>query len=91
MSVFEIADSFDSDNRLRINLNAPLPLGYHHAIRRALELRQDNLSYPMIAIVMRQYHGVHRSESWWRRQLRSHGAEARPHGLMWHGTQRVAA
>lgn len=90
MSVFEIADS--NYGRLRTNLDAPLPLSYDNAVRRALELRATtSLSYNGIAAVMRQYHGVNRSVTWWKGELRAHGAEARPRGIMCCGTERVAA
>jgi hypothetical protein len=80
---FVLADSFDRVNRLRIDLTAPLPLGHKNAVRRGLQLRDanPNMSYAAIAMVMSAYHGIHRSASWWSRELRRAGAEARPRGV----------
>lgn len=54
-----------------------VPLGYARAIERAVELRElgPSWSWPVITDVMRIYHGVDRSESWWRHQLRGRVAQ----------------
>ena len=83
MTTFTVADAFDAtEPRCRINLNAPLPLGYKQALRRAMELRGKgaHMSYLTIADIMRDYHGVKRSPQWWSRELRAQGAEPKPRG-----------
>ena len=50
------------------------------AIQRALELREAGgavMTYPTIAFLMSEYHGVHYSWSWWRMKMRAAGAEGR--------------
>jgi hypothetical protein len=80
---FIIADP-DSDERVGhrfVDMNAPLPLGYANALRRALQLRTDHgFSYRTIAIVMREYHGIRRGNEWWKRELRKQGVPAKSHG-----------
>lgn len=84
MSTFTIADAFDAtEPRLHVHFDAPLPLGYHEAVRRAIELRAKgtNWSYTTIADVIGEYHGFRRSASWWQKELRSRGCAPRPLGV----------
>ena len=82
-------DPFDvgATRRLQVNLDAPLPLGYTAAIRRALQLRglHGGFSYTVIAHVLREYHGFTRTPGWWAIHLRAAGAEPRPHGVPFNG------
>lgn len=88
MSTFTLADSFDAtEPRHAVDLNAPLPLGYTEAVRRATSLRDKGTawSYPVIADVMAEYHGFRRCAEWWRTELRARGALPRPSGLPFGG------
>jgi hypothetical protein len=78
-----LADSFDATSRLRVNLDAPLPLGHHAAISRALHLRElgGHWTYTVLADHMRLVHGIDRRAGWWQRELRAAGAAPRPHGV----------
>ncbi len=49
-------------------------------IRRGLALRIGGLSYEAIAVVLRDYHGLHADGEAVRKMLRRHGATARPMG-----------
>jgi hypothetical protein len=77
-STFTLADSFDAtDGRVnhRVNMDAPLPLGYAAAVQRAIELREKphmSWSWRQIADVMAEYHGFSRCPSWWRKTLHGH-------------------
>jgi len=80
---FTIADSFDeTDSRIYLDRDAPLPLGYTAAVQRGLDLRAkgEAWSLTVIASVMAEYHGIRRSPSWWQRHLRLAGAPGRPKG-----------
>ena len=80
---FTLADSFDeTDRRLALDRDAPLPLGYTAAVQRGLDLRAKGSywSWAVIASVMAEYHGIRRSASWWQLQLRLAGAPPRPRG-----------
>lgn len=67
----------------RVNLDAPLPLGYMAALTRAWELRSITvhtdagkdiqMTWTTIAFIMREYHGFPRTPSWWRDELRRRG------------------
>ena len=59
--------------------SAPIPLGFVRAVQRAklLRDREPSLSYKALACVMREYHGVDRSASWWRMQLHAAGVPAK--------------
>jgi hypothetical protein len=47
--------------------DAPLPLSYIRAIKKATELRRrgTHWSWPTIADAMEHYHGFRRSPGWW--------------------------
>jgi hypothetical protein len=64
--------------------DAPLPLSYTEAVRRATELRRrgTHWSWPTIADTMEDYHGFRRGPAWWSRQVRSFepGTRERPRG-----------
>jgi hypothetical protein len=84
---FILADPFERINRLEMDHEAPLPLGYANAVRRGLQLRSaaPHLSYPAIGYIMAEYHGIRRSPAWWSRELKTAGAEARPRGVPLNG------
>lgn len=81
---FTVADAFDATvPRMPVDLSAPLPLGYRDAIRRAVQLRMlpgEFITYNVIRLIMAEYHGFRRSESWWRNELRREGVPRRPRG-----------
>lgn len=68
---------------LTVHWDAPVPLGYHQAVDRALELRsRGNIwTWTVIADTMGMYHGFHRGPLWWKGELYARGAEARPRGV----------
>jgi hypothetical protein len=75
---FTILDIFDDTGRrgMRVDFDAPLPLGYCSAVKRAAQMRNGNPSvftYPTIAEIMAVYHGLRRSPAWWRRELVGEG------------------
>lgn len=45
---------------------------------KAQQLRDEGLSYPAIAVVMRRYHAVEAAPDTWRRALKSVGLWRRP-------------
>lgn len=65
----------------RTDLTAPLPLGYHGALKRAAELhaRGPVWTWKVIAEAMAAYHGFDRSAAWWRMELAGQ-VESRAHG-----------
>jgi hypothetical protein len=78
METFRIAGSVEDMGHygLGVDFGAPLPLGHFPAIRRAAQMRNANptvFSYATIAEVMAIYHGLRRSEGWWRRELLATG------------------
>lgn len=50
-------------------------------ITAGLRLRERDLTYPAIAVVLEVYHGFEADPESVRRHLLSHGAERRPRGL----------
>lgn len=82
----------DVNDRLFVDMTAPLPLGYRQAIRRAINLRAQGpqFSYTVIAVVMAEYHGFKRAPVWWRRELRAGGVSARHLGASY-GLERASA
>lgn len=78
---------------LTVDMSAPLPLGYHEALRRAVELRDADpvvFTWQTIAAVIRIYHGFDRSSNWWRRSLRGRVA-SRSRGGSFTGAEGLAA
>lgn len=49
-------------------------------ITQSLHLRRQGLSYPAIAVVLREYHGFDVSATGVQHQCRRNGAEPRPRG-----------
>lgn len=73
MTTFTIATAPDdygsgTTNRIvRTDMTAPLPLGWALGMRRACQLRMkgSSWSWPVIASVMGEYHGLWYSASYW--------------------------
>lgn len=53
-----------------------------HANLQAKRLRDRNVSYSDIAVVMDEYHGIQRNADHWRLICRRQGADAVPKGRM---------
>lgn len=76
----------------RVDMAAPLPLGYMAAVERAVELRRVDpsvFSWPVIAMVIREYHGFDRYPGWWARELRGR-VPSRPRGHAFGSDRRAA-
>ena len=70
-----------------------LPLTVGQARHQAYRLRvRHGFSYPTLARLMAEYHGVPRSERYWREQCRLLGAPvSRPDNVPTHMREKVAA
>ncbi len=67
----------------RLSTPDPAFIAEWNANLQAKRLRDLGLSYPAIAIVVAEYHGIDKSQDHWRGQLRKQGA-----GPVWRGNGR---
>lgn len=69
-------------NRLAVNHDAPLPMGYTKALARAACLREvGGMSWKQVSFIMSYYHGFTRTGGWWSAQVRSRNlVPPRPRG-----------
>lgn len=68
----------------KVDLGAPLPLSHIRAIQQAARLRRSHhtMSWPAIAFIMRDYHGVKRVPGWWAEKVKELDPTlARPRGI----------
>lgn len=64
-----ISEALQAHMRYLHTREAPLPLSDSQGNLAALRLRTLGLSYPVIAAVMSEYHGLYCSGATWRRRL----------------------
>ncbi len=70
--------------RVLMTRGDPAFIAEWNANLQAKRLRDLGLSYPAIAIVVAEYHGIDKSQDHWRAQLRKQGA-----GPVWRGNGRT--